>query len=343
MKKNPAFAERLRRAEHNIANRKRRRGAATAAPTKAFTDASPYHQRLAQFEAWRAGDPYLPPAVVNANPCGEENNRQLVRDLYEVRGDLIGKKVLSLLRGVEETHQSEGSETVNVFDSAAQSDVASLGHGSSVQDHHSTALVTLHSESDDSSVVQPGLLLEDAKAGEPESKTETAESAVGQGLTVATTSLQTSSATSVTEDTASALAAVSVDERSLEEYEAKLHRYSSKVRMEITERLRKPPGTMHGLSIIFPDSNVNTVMCLLCRCGEGGGAVPLGGDGRIRAVAREGGAQQYGKHVQQLGGTVHAVRSAASVHGPLWDESGIQCGPGYTQWWQWRRGRVVGR
>jgi hypothetical protein len=230
LKKHPAFAERLKRAEHNIANRKKRRGAAPV-PTKAFTDASPYHQRLAQFEAWRTGDPYLPPAAVNHCPCGDENNKQLVKDLHEVRGDLIGKKLMELLRGAEGSHEEEG-ETVNVFDPhAATSETASLEAAASQL--HSTAL-RLRAESEDSSVIAPvdshmegdEPLLAIADASQLDSN------------------LQTSENTSVTEDS-STVVTVSVDERNLSEYEAKLHRYSSKVRMEITERLRKPEGSCY--------------------------------------------------------------------------------------------------
>jgi hypothetical protein len=160
----------------------------------------------------------------------------LVKDLQEVRGDLIGKKLMELLRGAEGTHEEEG-ETVNVFDlRAATSETASLEPTAS---QLQSAALRLRSESEDSSVIAPvdvhtegdEPLLRIADASQLDS------------------SLQTSENTSVTEES-STVVTVSVDEQNLAEYEAKLHRYSSKVRMEITERLRKPEG-MILLLILF--------------------------------------------------------------------------------------------
>jgi hypothetical protein len=155
----------------------------------------------------------------------------LVKDLQEVRGDLIGKKLMELLRGAEGTHEEEG-ETVNVFDlRAATSETASLEPTAS---QLQSAALRLRAESEDSSVIAPvdshmegdEPLLAIADASQLDSN------------------LQTSENTSVTEDS-STVVTVSVDERNLSEYEAKLHRYSSKVRMEITERLRKPEGSCY--------------------------------------------------------------------------------------------------
>lgn len=250
MTKNPVFAERLKRAEHNVANRLKRRGAATSAPTKAFTDASPYHQRLAQFEAWRESDPYLSLAVLNNNKIGsgatsaagvgEQNDEQLVRDLHAVKSDLIGKKVLALLRGAEDVHGDveNGGDVVNVFDQRVTSETASSVEQPSRRG--SLGAMSLHTtESEESAVavVKTGEDEDGGLGGE-----EGNEGGGSVRLSIMDGSLQPSTDTSVTEETSTAMT-VSVDERNLSEYEAKLHRYSSKVKMEISERLRKPSGT----------------------------------------------------------------------------------------------------
>ena len=157
MKRNPAFSDRLQRAEKNIANRLKRRGATTTAPTKAFTEASPYHQHLVKLEHWRASDPYLPQKIVKLNPAGDENNIQLVKDISGVKSDLIGKKLLSLLRGVEEGSgdhdEAQLGEVVNVYENNSRERTES---SSATVSHTESALMRVRSQSEDSaSVVFP--------------------------------------------------------------------------------------------------------------------------------------------------------------------------------------------
>lgn len=80
----------------------------------------------------------------------------------------------------------------------------------------------------------------------------------------------------------------SPEERELPEYEAKLHRYSTKTRVEIMERLRRPTGEIliciqmikqYFLSYHLP--------FFMFRCAPGEGTVPDGSDGRVCPLAWE--------------------------------------------------------
>jgi hypothetical protein len=245
MCKNPVFADRLKRAELNIANRQKRRGAATA-PTKAFTDASPFHQRLARLEVWRDADPYLPPALLQKSPLGEENNSLLVKDLDAVKTDLIGRKLLTLLQGPEAVSEQE-ADTVNVFDKRNTTESGSVVVSSSAHSRRGSALAPVYAVSEDeNSSVTSSLEAEerlDGDFGEQEDERSLSFPMLENGTESSRRgSVTTESAASTTESSVTAISAAA-DERNLAEYEAKLHRYSSRVQMEISERLRKPPGT----------------------------------------------------------------------------------------------------
>ena len=197
LNKNLAFADRLRRAELNLENRKKRRGATTttttAAPTKAFMDASPYHQRLAKLQQWRVKDPHLPTVLLQQQQTEEENspqseevNRQYIQDIYHLRSDLIGPKLITLLQGAEAVYDAE-KDSINIF---AENYTSTTESNQSVSESKTLESIDTHSEDDNF-------------CDEEE-----------------------------------------VEEEKLSEYEAKLHRYSRKVRMEIMDRLRQPPSKL---------------------------------------------------------------------------------------------------
>jgi hypothetical protein len=243
MCKNPAFADRLKRAELNIANRQKRRAAATA-PTKAFTDASPFHQRLARLEMWRDADPYLPSALLQKSPLGEENNALLVKDLDAVKTDLIGRKLLTLLQGPEAVSEME-SDTINVFDKRNSMESGSVVVSSSAHSRRGSALAPVYAASEDENSSVASLEAEerlDGEFGEQEDERSLPFPMLGNSTESSRRgSVAAESVASTTESSITAISAAA-DERNLAEYEAKLHRYSSKVQMEIAERLRKPPG-----------------------------------------------------------------------------------------------------
>lgn len=184
LSKNTAFVERLKRAEHNIATRQKRRGAAVTAqpnaavPSKAFMENSAFHQRVARMEQWYSADPYISQAALQISPLSDAVNNLLIRDMQEMHDELLGRKLMRLMLGPEAADEEGDPNTINIFDNKPD-------------------LTTSSSLGDDD---------------------------LGDG-------------TSQLRMGANAL------ERSLPEYEAKLHRYSSKARVEITERLRRPPGT----------------------------------------------------------------------------------------------------
>lgn len=60
----------------------------------------------------------------------------------------------------------------------------------------------------------------------------------------------------------------SAEERELPEYEAKLHRYSSKARVEIMERLRRPSGVYNSLFFLCCSGNSYDEKCILQMCPE---------------------------------------------------------------------------
>jgi hypothetical protein len=250
MCKNPAFADRLKRAELNIANRQKRRGATTA-PTKAFTDASPFHQRLARLEMWRDADPHLPQAFLQKSPLGEENNALLVKDLDAVKTDLIGRKLLTLLQGPEAANEQE-SDTINVFDKRNITDSGSVVVSTTGHSRRGSALATHYGASEDENSSVASLEAEerlDFDAGENEDERSLPFPTLENGTESSRRgSMAADSVASTTESSISASSAAA-DERNLAEYEAKLHRYSSKVQMEISERLRKPSGT--SIRVVF--------------------------------------------------------------------------------------------
>ena len=190
---------------------------ASVVPSKAALEHSVPHQRRLRLQEWFTSDPHISPAaLIRGGPLGEELNSALVKDLHAEHHNFIGGKLMRLLLGPEAGDPAEDS--VNIYGAGGAS--AGVAGQDSTQMTHNAP----HSGGWD----------DQSRRASTNTHTNTRTSSIASAGSTATTGTNAAGL--------HVLVGSSAEEQGLLEYEAKLHRYSSKARVEIMERLRRPFG-----------------------------------------------------------------------------------------------------